>query len=289
MIIEYWEFLFPVVTVIICTIFWLLRGWGPNTYENKIPLYDIPKEISPIEAGLLLDNSIDDNEIAAQIIYCINQGLLKLEYNRKKDKKLKIKRNKKVGKLKETDINKKLIDSLFKDKQEINLVKLKEHKEGEDDHISYFDFKNAVSAKLSNKGLYKNNPRRIKQIYDKIGWGLIFIGLGIYIVGHMISFVPINSFSIIISGIIVLVFKQFITAKTKRGVELKNNILKFKEYLEVAEQDRLNFHYDPEKNPESFSRLLPYAMIFQQEQEWSEIVQTKTDEEKFLEEFVYRT
>jgi len=39
--------------------------------------------------------------------------------------------------------------------------------------------------------------------------------------------------------------------------------------LEVAEKDRINFHNAPEKNPELFEKLLPYAMVFGVEKRWS--------------------
>ncbi|OHA78477.1 MAG: hypothetical protein A2V96_02460 [Candidatus Yonathbacteria bacterium RBG_16_43_6] len=34
-----------------------------------------------------------------------------------------------------------------------------------------------------------------------------------------------------------------------------------KDYLQIAEKDRLQFHNAPEKKPEIFEKLLPYAMV----------------------------
>ena len=51
-------------------------------------------------------------------------------------------------------------------------------------------------------------------------------------------------------------------AKSKKGVLAKEYLLGLKEYLQIAEKDRLNFHNAPEKKPEIFEALLPYAMIF---------------------------
>jgi uncharacterized membrane protein len=42
-----------------------------------------------------------------------------------------------------------------------------------------------------------------------------------------------------------------------------------KEYLSIAEKDRLKFHNAPAQNPEHFEKLLPYAMVLGVENEWA--------------------
>jgi len=39
--------------------------------------------------------------------------------------------------------------------------------------------------------------------------------------------------------------------------------------LQIAEKDRLNFHNAPDKKPEIFENLLPYAMVFGVEELWA--------------------
>ena len=57
--------------------------------------------------------------------------------------------------------------------------------------------------------------------------------------------------------------------RTKKGVLTKEYILGLKQYLSVAEKDRLNFHNAPEKNPQHFEALLPYAMVLGVEKQWA--------------------
>ena len=57
---------------------------------------------------------------------------------------------------------------------------------------------------------------------------------------------------------------------SKRGVLAKENILGLREYIRVAEADRIKFHDAPEKNPQLFEKLLPYAMVFKLENKWAE-------------------
>ena len=50
---------------------------------------------------------------------------------------------------------------------------------------------------------------------------------------------------------------------------MKKHLLGLREYLAVAEKDRLEFHNSPERTPEEFDSLLPYAMIFGVEKAWA--------------------
>ncbi|KKT01121.1 MAG: hypothetical protein UV76_C0002G0034 [Candidatus Nomurabacteria bacterium GW2011_GWA2_43_15] len=49
-------------------------------------------------------------------------------------------------------------------------------------------------------------------------------------------------------------------ARSEKGVTAKEYLLGLKDYLQIAEKDRLLFHNAPEKKPEVFEKLLPYAM-----------------------------
>jgi hypothetical protein len=40
--------------------------------------------------------------------------------------------------------------------------------------------------------------------------------------------------------------------------------------LSVAEKDRLEFHNAPDKDPQTFEKLLPYAIVFGVENQWAE-------------------
>jgi uncharacterized membrane protein YgcG len=83
-----------------------------------------------------------------------------------------------------------------------------------------------------------------------------------------ISPVPIIA-SVILSIIIGAVFHSLMPAKTIKGVAAKEYILGLKDYLQIAEKDRLNFHNAPEKRPEIFEKLLPYAMVLGVASAWS--------------------
>lgn len=56
---------------------------------------------------------------------------------------------------------------------------------------------------------------------------------------------------------------------TNTGLEEEWKLLGLKKYIEVAEKDRIAFHDAPEKTPEIFEKLLPFAMVFNLEKKWA--------------------
>jgi uncharacterized membrane protein YgcG len=57
-------------------------------------------------------------------------------------------------------------------------------------------------------------------------------------------------------------------APSKEGQVIRDQIAGFREYLGVAEEDRLNFAHPPKKTPELFEKFLPYAIALDVENEW---------------------
>ena len=59
-------------------------------------------------------------------------------------------------------------------------------------------------------------------------------------------------------------------ARTIAGRKVMDEIEGFKQYLNVAEEDRLDYLHPPEKTPELFERYLPYAVALNVENRWAE-------------------
>jgi uncharacterized membrane protein len=128
------------------------------------------------------------------------------------------------------------------------------------------DIKDSVCASVVGKGYYREDPNSAKKICGTIAgivvFGAIFFGSNLFGV--------IGIASLVISGFIIFAFGIIMPAPTKKGALAKEYILGLKEYLQVAEKDRIKFHNAPEKNPEHFEKLLPYAMVLGVEKEWAE-------------------
>ena len=62
---------------------------------------------------------------------------------------------------------------------------------------------------------------------------------------------------------------SWLQAPSLEGRKVMDQIEGFKQYLGVAEEDRLNFLNPPEKTPELFERFLPYAIALDVENAWA--------------------
>jgi uncharacterized membrane protein len=70
-------------------------------------------------------------------------------------------------------------------------------------------------------------------------------------------------------GINVL-FHYLLKAPTRAGRMLLDQLEGFRQFLDVAEREEMNFRTPPEKTPELFERFLPYALALGVEQRWME-------------------
>ncbi len=96
------------------------------------------------------------------------------------------------------------------------------------------------------------------------GFMLLFIWL-FYYIGNPILYAVLLA----IASFCVGLYVYLITAPTEKGQVITAEIDGFKMYLEKTEKDLLNFMTPPEKTPELFEKLLPYAMALKVENKWA--------------------
>jgi hypothetical protein len=70
--------------------------------------------------------------------------------------------------------------------------------------------------------------------------------------------------------IVFFVFAALMKRPTGLGRKVLDDMLGFKDYLEVAEKDELNLRNPPEKTPQLFEQYLPFALAMGVEQKWAE-------------------
>jgi uncharacterized membrane protein len=267
-----WIVVLPIITFFVMLYLWYSRGRDPKGRGTIIPQYDPPDNLTPAEIGVLIDEKINPKDISSEIIYLATKGYIKI--TRIKNENLIFKQEDYLlEKLKEADdlspFDKKLMDGLFGrgDYRSTKLSDLKKifYKELPEIHKKIYD-------SLVSKNYFPETPVKIKRKYFLIG--ILFLVLAYLIFKVIISasyhlgIVGIGSLAA--SGILIILFGSIMPVKTKKGVEAKENIFGLREYLEVAEKDRIKFHNAPEKNPDHFEKLLPYAMVLGVERQWAE-------------------
>ncbi len=75
---------------------------------------------------------------------------------------------------------------------------------------------------------------------------------------------------IVLSFLTLAFFAIIMRRPTLRGRKLLDEMVGFSDYLEIAEKDEMNLRNPPQKTPQLFEAMLPYALALGVEQEWSE-------------------
>ena len=76
--------------------------------------------------------------------------------------------------------------------------------------------------------------------------------------------------AVVLSFLTMAIFAVIMKRPTIRGRKLLDEMLGFKDFLEIAEKDELNLRNPPEKTPELFESFLPFALALGVDQQWSE-------------------
>jgi uncharacterized membrane protein YgcG len=98
-----------------------------------------------------------------------------------------------------------------------------------------------------------------------------FVAAEVFVIGILGTEVSPALPAVLVTSIAFnLLFYQLLKAPTRAGRRLLDELDGFREYLEVAEADEMNFRNPPEKTPQLFEQFLPYALALGVEQRWME-------------------
>ncbi len=244
-------------------ILWYRKGRDPKGRGTIIAEYESPDALTPIELSALVHGSVKNSALSGEIVYLATRGYLSI--TRIEEKGLIFKSHDYVLKrLTKSDglptFDQLLLDGIFTTDE----VKLSELKNKFYKNIS--DIKHAVLDSLIAKKYYKTKPQNIMAAYIAGGIVLGFVLVGI---GAINDAGVLNILSGILSGVIVVSFAAIMPKVTKLGAIAKERAEGLKLFLNVAEKDRINFHNAPEKNPQLFEKLLPFAMVLGVEAAWA--------------------
>ena len=252
-----WFLTLPIATIFGLFAMSFIRKRGVNISDTVIPIYEVPDKISPLEAGILIDQKLHDRDMSAQLIHYARVGILNVKLQ---DGNYILELNKDLETIEE-DFNKQLLETIFEEKVKVRFREVKESMM--DNLIKLNNFTFEISNSLIKKGYYKKNLRKQRGDYNM--YGLCTILASFFVVFYSFS----AGVGLFLSGIILIVGGKKLPLLTKKGALLRRKVLGLKDYIEVAEQDRIEFHSDPAKNPDNFQKFLPLAMAFGLEKKWA--------------------
>lgn len=253
----YWFLLIPFFTFIYLFIQWWRRGKDFPIKKAIIPQYEPPQDLRVGEVAVLLKQKVEPRDITATLVDLAVRGYVKI-------REIKIegifdKKDFEIEKLKEnhdlSEYEKMLLDKLFQGQNKILISSLKNRFSKGFQRIV-----GLICEEMTKKKYFDENPQKIMSKWSSIGSALIFLGiLSFNLFGNFISL------SIMLSGILFLIFSFFMPRRSEKGRETFWHILGFREYIKIAEKFRAQF-YEKEN---IFEKYLPYAISFNLVDKWA--------------------
>ena len=255
-------------------IMWTLwRRFGKDPDPGSIFVrYEPPPELTPAEAGTLLDDSPDARDITATIVDLAVRGFVRIEETENAQL---------FGLINTTDYELQLLRAaewpMLKGHERALLQALSVH--SENDRVRLSDLQNQfykhmpqitkhLSSSLTAGGYYRAHPHIVRGIWLAIA-AVVAVSIGA--LGFSISVrYGIAQLTTIIAAaatfIVMAVFAWLMPARTAHGARTHAWLRGFEEFLRRVEKDRLERMVD---SPGTFEKFLPYAMAFGVEKNWA--------------------
>ena len=260
-----------------------MRKLTPGSVKKSIVAqYEPPQDLTPLEMKTLIEPFTANVAIAAEIIYLASKGYISITRVMKKNLVFssvdyEFRQLKAVGDTGApviSDADQLLVGGIFSADGGtlVNLSSLKGKF-----YSTVYEAEKSVEASLIDKG-YLTKGGRTTSMYH------ILYAIAVFIIAFYVAGVAtVASASFGVYGIAAAAFlwgllpacllfgigSARIIPFTEKGAACRDLILGFKEYLQIAEKDRINFANAPEKNPTTFTAFLPYAMALGVEKVWS--------------------
>jgi len=272
----------PILYFLVYGIFWWKRGRDPKGRNTIVPQYEAPDKLSPLEVGVIYDQSSDNSDLGAGVINLAMEGFLKIKLLETKEQGLFGFKQKKDWEFIRSaefprtpnDWETKLLDALGILTPGSPSKKVSELKDGAFyEHISEID--SALYESLVLKSYFPQNPQkaRLKAIASGIAL-VVLLGFFTVFIGKDLNATGVGA--MFLSGLIAVVFGWFMPCRSLKGRLAYEHIAGFKQYLSVAEKDRIKFHNPPTRTPELFEKFLPFAMVLGVEKEWAKQFESLT-------------
>jgi uncharacterized membrane protein YgcG len=258
----------PFWTLAVMFTLWWYKGRDPDPGLSVAPMYEPPPDMSPAEAGTLLDDAIHPRDITCTLVDLAVRGFVKIE--EVDDKGLVFHHKDYVFHLLKpiaqwTDLaphERVMLTNVFGEGDATRLSSLKNRF-----YTAIPVIKQDIMAALKNKGMYLVDPDSANGYNFAAILVIVAPFLMLQFLWHKEVF---SSFGLLIgagllSALIWWLFARQMTAKTVKGGRTRVAILGFQEFMNRVDADRLK-----RMPPDTFEKFLPYAMALGVEHQWAQ-------------------
>src|SRR5215472_551822 len=270
-----WPLGLPMVAFVIMFYLWWTRGRDPRLRPIAAQ-YEPPDQLTPGEAGTLVDNSAAMRDITSTIVDLAVRGYLVIEEH-EHDRMLGLVHDKDYTFLLKKDRSEwsklkpheqELLNGFFSDGG--STVKLS------DLHNQFYRYLSSIKERifdsLISAGYYRRSPDSVRSTYLLSGAVIgVLMVFGSHSAAEGLGMVSTTFvFAGILTGLIICAFGWFMPAHTIKGVRAVEGVLGFEDFLNHVEAERFNKMI---KTPQMFEKFLPYAMALGVEKNWSKAFQ----------------
>jgi len=234
------------------------RRYGKDPEEGiLVTRYEPPEGFSPASLRYIRQMYYDNETMTAAILSLAVKGYLRINDLGSKHTLFKLEPGSDAPPLATGEAE--LYEALFKDGKRVVLE--------QDNHSLLGDARGVHRASLIKD--YKKHYFRLNGLLNIPSMLIALVATALAIlVGPRLSFALI---AVIVAMFVTVVFFGVIMRRpTLRGRKVLDEMLGFKDYLEVAEKDEMNLRNPPEKTPQLFEAYLPFALALGVEQAWAE-------------------
>jgi len=229
--------------------------------------YKPPDGFSPASLRYIHQMYYDDKVLTAAIVNLAVKGYLRIDVDPGSDGFLGIGKTADGYLLVRTDPDRdraplahgerELYEGLFRDGNTVELKNENHELLG----AAKSDHRRSLTSDYKHRYFETNGALNIPALLIVIVAAIAALGAG-----PSISVVAVVAVMIVTTVFFAIVMK----APTLRGRKLLDEMLGFKDYLEIAEKDEMNLRNPPEKTPQLFEAYLPFALALGVDQQWSE-------------------
>ncbi len=256
---------------------WAQYGRDPRLSKVVVTEFTPPKDLSPMEAGFVLDSTSKKQHLTAQVIDLAIRGYLTIDQSLQTGMQRYVQKGAynysytaQVTRITEdwhtsklSVVDKELLTAFFGEngitKTTVSLLDLKTTF-----HTHLTTVHKEVLQSMKAKKYITHSPKTM--IYTSQAVVLLWILFSI--VGSQL----LDSWLYIVfgipAGIVGLIFSFLMGKRTMKGTQMLRYLQGYQKYLAVAEKDRIAFFNDPKKYQSLFEQVLPYAIILGVEKQW---------------------
>ena len=259
----------PLVTFAGMFLLWWFKGRDPDPGISVAPMYEPPSEISPAEAGTLLDDRIHPRDITSTVVDLAVRGYIKIEETAEKilvfthkDYLFHLLKPREQWGADLAPHERVMLENVFASGNETRLSSLKNRF-----YTAVPAIRQDIMSALKRKGIYLLDPESANGysvgaaililapfgIFQYMGWANFFNSAVLLVA------------SALLSALIWFLFARVMTAKTMKGARTRVAVLGFQEFMNRVDADRLKL-----MPPTTFEKFLPFAMALGVEHHWAQ-------------------